>query len=134
MTEISRPPAGWPVLENTTLVAPAETVVQSPAPVPVGLPSDRGIGAGMLLAIVVLAVVAAGLLAALLLSRRGHSSTTTVVLTTAAASTGHRNDASCGSERVATVCPGSDGYAATPGTSRPRCFGTAGCDHTGVFG
>ncbi len=88
MTEISSPPAGWPVLENTTLVSPAETVVQSPAPVPAGLPSDRGIGSGMLLAIVVFAVVAAAVLAALLLSRRGHSSTTTVVVTTAAATPG----------------------------------------------
>ena len=88
MTEISSPPDGWPVPENTTLVSPAETAVQSPAPVPAGLPRDRGIGAGMLLAIVVFVLVAAAVLAALLLSRRGHSSTTTVVVTTAPATPG----------------------------------------------
>ena len=85
-TEISSPPDGWPVPENTTLVAPADTVVQSPAPMPPGPPSDRGIGAGMLLAIGVLVLVAAGLLAALVLTHRGKSSTTTLVVTTAAAS------------------------------------------------
>ena len=88
VTEISSPPDGWPVLENTTLVSPAETVVQSPAPVPPGLPPDRGIGAGMLLAMVVFALVAAGVLAVLLLTHRGHSSTTTVVVTTGAATPG----------------------------------------------
>ena len=88
VTEISSPPDGWPVLENTTLASPAETVVQSPAPVPAGRPSDRGIGAGMLLGMVVFALVAAGVVAAVLFTRRGHSSTTTVVVTTAAATPG----------------------------------------------
>ena len=88
VTQISRPPDGWPVLENTTLVSPTETVVQSSTPLPVERPSDRGIGAGMLLAIVVFALVTAGVLAALLLSRRGHSSTTTVVVTRGDATSG----------------------------------------------
>ena len=74
----------WPTtdsLERETLVAPAPPPPFEPA----GPPPDRGMGAGMVLALVAIVLVALGVLIAWFLTHRGHDkpAVTTVVVSTA---------------------------------------------------
>ena len=79
----------WPTTHETTTVV--ETIepdtlagVQPPYVAPP--PSDRGIGAGMLLGVALVALVALGIGLAYLLTHRDKGSTTTVLLTRASSS------------------------------------------------
>lgn len=78
----------WPTLQRTTLQhtppppPPAEPTLVQEAPLPSDVPTERGLGWGMLLALVVIALVAAGVVIAWLLTHRGGSSNgTSTVLT-----------------------------------------------------
>ncbi len=79
---MSQPPEeGWPTLDEPTLVAPPP-----PPPPQASPPPDRGIGAGMVLALAAIALAAAGIaLAYFLTHRNDNPAPTTVVLTTAPA-------------------------------------------------
>jgi len=79
---MSQPPEeGWPTLDEPTLVAPPP-----PPPPPASPPPDRGIGAGMVLALAAIALAAAGIaLAYFLTHRNDNPAPTTVVVTTAPA-------------------------------------------------
>ena len=112
---MSQPPPppddAWPVNEEPTLVGRRETVVApEPPPPPAGLPPDRRVGAGMLLALGAIALVAIGALVAYLLIHHHHTSSTT---TTAAAV----------STVVVTTTPVSTAPA-VPKVAVPRLLGT----------
>jgi beta-lactam-binding protein with PASTA domain len=83
------PPDSWPTSEDETVVQQRETLVGgTPPPAAPGPPSDRRIGAGMLLALGVLVLIAAGILIAYLLTHRSdHKAATTVLVTTAQSTT-----------------------------------------------
>jgi beta-lactam-binding protein with PASTA domain len=88
------PPDSWPTPEDETVVQRHETLVGGAppppvAPPPAGPPTDRRVGAGMLLGIGVLVLVAAGILIAYLLTHRNSNDNkpTTVVVTTAPGTT-----------------------------------------------
>ncbi|HEV8103220.1 MAG TPA: PASTA domain-containing protein [Gaiellaceae bacterium] len=75
----------WPTMQETTVVDRVErdTLVDAEPPYAAAPPSDRGIGAGMLLGLALVALVALGIAVAYLLSHRDNGSTTTVLVTRA---------------------------------------------------